>query len=435
MPKTSRPTRLPLWAAPSLILVLTLGAQSQANPHAGGGETATPQAPAMAPTAEGQIVPPGLDEILDTQTTVVDVTTLGDLSGLIDKLAERRLIFVGETHDHYEDHLNQVSVIEGLRARGKDLAIAMEAFQQPYQGDLDAYIAGTIDEADLLRRTDWFERWRFDYRLYRPILRLARAQGIPVVALNLEHEITEAVGNGGLEALSEEQRSRIPAELDRSDADYLARVRAVFDAHPMIRAKDKVSDADAQTTPEAAAAATQARFERFLAVQLLWDEGMAERAAAYLREHPEKTLVVMAGAGHLEYGQGIPKRVQRRIQVPAAVVLNGTRRDLDPRAADFLLFPRGVALPAAGLLGVLLDTEAKGEGMAVKGFSEGSGAKAAGMEEGDRIVRVGETAIASYADIRIALIDSRPGQRLPVEVLRKPLLGSPDRVDLEVELH
>ena len=121
---------------------------------------------------------------------------------------------------------------------------------------------------------------------------------------------------------------------------------------------------------------------------------MAERAAAYLREHPEKTLVVLAGAGHLEYGQGIPNRVQRRIQVPAAVVLNGTRRDLDPRAADFLLFPRGVALPAAGLLGVLLDTDAKGEGVAVKGFSEDSGAKAAGMEEADRIVRVGETAIA-----------------------------------------
>ncbi|HSQ06708.1 MAG TPA: PDZ domain-containing protein, partial [Chromatiaceae bacterium] len=107
----------------------------------------------------------------------------------------------------------------------------------------------------------------------------------------------------------------------------------------------------------------------------------------------------------------------------------------DPKAADFLLYPRGVALPAAGLLGVLLDTDSKGEGVAVKGFSENSGAKAAGMEEADRIVRVGETTIAAYADLRIALVDSRPGQRIPVEVLRKPLLGSPDRVDLEVELH
>jgi uncharacterized iron-regulated protein len=412
-----------------LILALILAAPSQASPEAGGGDTAAPQV--TTPTSETQAMAPGQDEILDTQTTVVDMATLGDLNGLIDKLASRRLVFVGETHDRYEDHLNQLAVIDGLRVRGKDLAIAMEPFQQPFQGDLDAYIAGTIDETDLLRRTDWFERWRFDYRLYRPILRLARAHGIPVVALNLEREITEAVGDGGLDALNEAQRTRIPAELDRSDPVYVARVRAVFDAHPMTRAKDKDEDKDA----EAGSEATQARFERFLAVQLLWDEAMAESAAAYLREHPEKTLVVLAGSGHLEYGQGIPSRVQRRIQVPAAVVLNGTRRDLDPRAADFLLFPREVALPAAGLLGVLLDTQSKGEGMAVKGFIEDSGAKAAGMEEGDRIVRIGEISIAAYADIRIALIDSRPGQRLPVEVMRKPLLGSPDRVNLEVELH
>jgi len=86
-------------------------------------------------------------------------------------------------------------------------------------------------------------------------------------------------------------------------------------------------------------------------------------------------------------------------------------------------------------LGVRLDTEAKGEGVAVKGFAEDSGAKAAGMGEGDRIVRVGQTAVAGYADIRIALLDSRPGQRLPVEVLRERLFGGPERVSMEVELH
>jgi uncharacterized iron-regulated protein len=370
----------------------------------------------------------GPDEIVDTQTAVVDVTTLGDLGGLIEKFADKRVVFVGESHDRYEDHLNQLAIIYGLHVKEKDLAIGMEFFQQPFQQDLDDYVAGRIGEAELLRRTDYFERWRFDYRLYRPILRLAREHGIPIVALNLEKEITEAVGDGGIEALSEAQRARVPADMDRGDEAYRARVRSVFDAHPQMRDHDKEEGKD---DPEAA----EARFERFLSVQLLWDEGMAERAARYLQDNPGRMMVVLAGAGHLEYGQGIPKRLQRRIQVPAAVVLNGTQRDLDPHAADFLLYPRRVALPAAGLLGVLLDTEAKGEGVAVKGFSEDSGAKAAGMAEGDRIVRVGETPVAGYADIRIALLDGRPGQRMPVEVLRKPLFGDPDRVNMEVELH
>ncbi len=71
----------------------------------------------------------------------------------------------------------------------------------------------------------------------------------------------------------------------------------------------------------------------------------------------------------------------------------------------------------------------------MQGFAETSGAKTAGVEEGDRIVRVGDTVIDSYADIRIALMDSLPGQKLPVEILRKPLLGGPERMTFEVELH
>jgi uncharacterized iron-regulated protein len=369
----------------------------------------------------------GPDEIIDTQTAVVDVTTLGDLGGLIDKLADKRVVFVGESHDRYEDHLNQWAIIYGLHVKEKDLAIGMEFFQQPFQQDLDAYVAGRITEAELLRRTDYFERWRFDYRLYRPLLRLARDHGIPIVALNLEKEITEKVGDAGIEALSEAERARIPADMDRGDEVYRARVRAAFDSHPQMRGHDSEEGKD---EPEAA----DARFERFLSVQLLWDEGMAERAARYLQDNPGKMMVVLAGAGHLEYGQGIPKRLQRRIQAPSAIVLNGTERDLDPTAADFLLYPRQVSLPAAGLLGVRLDTEAKGEGVAVKGFSETSGAKAAGMAEGDRIVRVGQTVVGGYADIRIALLDGRPGQRMPVEVLRERLFGGPERVSMEVEL-
>jgi S1-C subfamily serine protease len=87
------------------------------------------------------------------------------------------------------------------------------------------------------------------------------------------------------------------------------------------------------------------------------------------------------------------------------------------------------------LLGVLLDTEAKGDGVAVQGFSEHSGAKTAGLQAGDRLVKVGGEPVASYADIRIALIGSRPGQKMPVEVLRERLVGADERLSFDVELH
>ncbi len=356
----------------------------------------------------------GDDEIIDTRTSVVDLSSLSDLQGLIDKLADKRVVFVGEQHDRYEDHLNQLAVVAGLHEKDKDLAIGMEFFQQPFQPHLDAFIAGEISEKEMLRRTDYFERWRYDYRLYRPILRFAREHGIPLVALNLEREITEKVGDGGIESLSPEERARIPAEIDRDDVAYRQRVMAVFEHHPQ---KDN------------------ANFEHFLDVQLLWDEGMADRAARYLRENPSKSMVILAGAGHVEHGQGIPKRLLRRVPSESAIVLNGIVRELDPGVADFLLYPQRVELPASGLLGVLLDLESEGEGVGVQGFVENSGAKAAGIEEGDRIVKVGDDEIASYADIRIALLGSGPGQKIPVEVLRKHVITADQRLRFEVELH
>jgi len=291
----------------------------------------------------------------------------------------------------------------------------MEFFQQPFQPALDAYVAGELSEADLLRRTEYFHRWRFDYRLYRPILRYAREHGIPLIALNVPSEIVDKVGDGGLEGLSEAEKAMIPADIDRSDETYRSYIETVFRMHP------NAGDAD---------------FQHFLDVQLLWDEGMAERAADYIRSHPGRTLVVLAGAGHVEYGRGIPQRVARRVQVPAATIISGQNRPLDPALADFILFPQAIGLPATGLLGVMLDLQSEGDGVGVQGFSDDSGAKAAGIREGDRIVRVGEEPIAGYSDIRIALMDSRPGQKLPVEVIRRAsFLGSPQRLLLQVELH
>ena len=354
----------------------------------------------------------GVSALQGNPTRVLESAHLTDMDALIERLADKRVIFVGEQHDRYADHLNQAAIIEGLLAHGRSVAIGMEMFQQPYQPALDAYVAGEIDEAELLRRTQYFDRWRFDYRLYRPILRLARAHRIPVIALNLESELTRQVGAGGVASLSEADRARLP-EIDRSDTDHRARLEAIFKHHPAEQQRD---------------------FEHFLEVQLLWDEGMAERAARYLTEHPERTLVVISGDGHIEYGQGIPKRLVRRVPVPMATLLNGQGRTPDQSAADFFLYPDPVELPPTGKLGVLLGQPAAEGGMTIDGFAEDSGAKTAGLQVGDRLVRVDGQPIASYADIRLALLDAEPNGKVEVEAIRSRRLGGDEQLTVEVEL-
>ncbi|MES9947394.1 MAG: ChaN family lipoprotein [Candidatus Thiodiazotropha sp.] len=331
---------------------------------------------------------------------VIDLSAVIDVSSLIEKVADRRVVFVGESHDQYQHHLNQLAIIEGLHAKHSDLGIGLEFFFQPYQDVLDRYIAGEIDEADLIRESEYFDRWRFDYRLYRPIFQYAREHGIPLIALNLESEITRQVGREGIESLPEELKLRLPAEIDRDNEDYHKRLQSIFDAHPHKEGRS---------------------FENFLEVQLLWDEGMAQRAAEWMQRNPESHLVILAGVGHLMYGDGIPKRLLRRIDASQATILNvDTATELDQALADYLIVAEKRSLPPSGKLGVLLDTTSSPP--SIKDFIEGSGAREAGVEKLDRLLSIDGQPIKSYADIRIALMDREVGEKVELEVERERLL-------------
>ncbi|MES9940960.1 MAG: ChaN family lipoprotein [Candidatus Thiodiazotropha sp. 6PLUC2] len=344
---------------------------------------------------------------------VVDLSTLIDLSSLVEKVSDKKVVFVGESHDQYQHHLNQLSIIKGLHAKHSDLGIGLEFFFQPYQKYLDLYISGEIDEAELIEQTEYFSRWRFDYRLYRPIFRFAREEGIPLIALNLESEITSQAGREGIENLSDEMKLRIPAEIDRENEAYRARLKTIYEAHPHREGSD---------------------FERFLDVQLLWDEGMAEQAAKWLKHNPDGHMVILAGAGHLIYGDGIPSRLARRVEVSQAIVLNvSSSAELNPDLADYLILAGNQELPPSGKLGVFLDVESRPP--VVSGLSEGSGAAEAGLKEKDQLISIDDHPIDSYADLRIALMDREVGDTVKVEVKRERLFLGTIVETYQVTLH
>jgi uncharacterized iron-regulated protein len=342
---------------------------------------------------------------------VLDLSHLSDLNAIIPQLATKRVVFVGESHDRFDHHLNQLEIIRRLHLLHSDLVIAMEYFQQPFQSYLDQYIAGALTEKELLKNTEYFDRWRFDYRLYRPILRYAKQHTIPLLALNVPREITSKVGQSGLASLTDKERQAIPEVIDESDADYRRRLKEVFDQHPGSRVRS---------------------FERFLQVQLLWDEGMAERAATYLRNHPRHRMVVLAGSGHLVYGSGIPKRLTKRLDVETAIVLNGAEAGLAPDIADYILLPNSIELPPAGKLGIYMsDTP---QGVTVNKFSERSAVKEVGMKQGDQIISLDGEPVHTSADVRIALLDKQPGDNVEVGIRRTNWFSGERKLVLRVDL-
>lgn len=333
-----------------------------------------------------------------------------DMDGMLESMASARAIVVGEQHDRFDHHLNQLEIIRRLHRTHPELSIGMEQFQQSFQRHLDDYVKGAIDTTEMLIRTQYYERWQHDFRLYEPILSWARDHRLPIIALNLPGELTRRVAAGGLESLDDEQAARLP-DLDRSDTAYRERLREVFREHPM--------------------GEHGGSFENFYTVQLLWDEGMAARAAKYLEAEPARRMVVLAGNGHVEYGSGIPGRLARRIDGEVISVVNADAGTDDSGKADFVIHSTPVELPERGMLGVMIDTEATADGARVARVNDGGGAAAAGITGGDLITALDGETVRGLAELRARMWDRRPGDRVTVTVIRDG--GEPRRLD--VTLH
>lgn len=345
----------------------------------------------------------------DSKPIVVETAKSATLPEVMAQLKDERVIYVGETHTAFADHLLQLDVLKVMASQQRPVAVGVEWIQARFQPALDDYIAGRIDEADLLRRTEYYDRWRFDYRLYRPILQFAREHGIPMIALNASRELTSEIRQVGIDGLSAEMKADLPDGYDFTDKAYADRLHDMFSQHP--------GDAD---------------FDRFLNVQLTWDETMAENVANYLKANPDARVLVLAGKGHIGGRRGIPNRVTRRTGIKGTVIGSFNPAASLFNEADYLVLINDQPLPPPGLMQVMLD--ARDDGVFVKDFSDGSPAEKAGVEKSDRIVRIDDMEINHFADIKIAMIDRKPGDEISVTVERDSLLSGKQTKSLRFKL-
>lgn len=336
------------------------------------------------------------------------LSALGDVLGALE---DKRVVYIGESHDEYAHHLTQLEIIRHLHGAHPQLAIGVEFFQQPFQQALDDYVAGKLDERGMLLATEYFKRWGYDYRLYAPIVRYARDNGLPLIALNASRELVDKVRRSGFDGIDGEERAGLPEEVDRSDAAYEERLKTIFRMHAHHGGRD---------------------FSRFLDVQLLWDESMAQRAADFLREHPQHHLVVLAGSGHLAFGSGIPQRVNRRVPVSSAIVLNDWPGAIEPALGDYLLMPDARSLPKAGMMGATL--EPSEHGVTVTACAPGSACEAAGLRKGDRLLSLDGVAVADVSEVRALMWDKQPGEKVTANILRERKLLRPEEKQLVMEL-
>jgi uncharacterized iron-regulated protein len=316
------------------------------------------------------------------------------LDTILPDLAHKRVIYIGEQHNRYAHHINQLYIIRYLHQNGFKIGVGMEMFKQPYQAIIDDYLADRIDEVTFLKQTRYFEEWGYDYNLYKPIIDYIKLNRIPLVALNLESSITKQVARNGIDSLSPQDKKQIPEKLDFSNRRYAENLENVFNLH---QNQESLDD-----------------FHHFLQAQVLWDETMAARAFKFLQNNPSKKIIILAGNGHLRHRYGIPDRLKRRGQYSDVVLLQDESFDRD--IADYILLPEPIEGTLSPKLGVAI--EQNKSGLAIKRVSANSPAQEAGLQTGDIITDFNQHPILSLFDLRLGLYTTSRENTYPIRILR-----------------
>ena len=84
---------------------------------------------------------------------------------LMRELVQQDVVLLGEQHDRMDHHRWQLHVIAGLHALRPELVIGLEMLPREAQPELDAWVAGELDEQSFLDASGWYRVWGFDPEL------------------------------------------------------------------------------------------------------------------------------------------------------------------------------------------------------------------------------------------------------------------------------
>jgi uncharacterized iron-regulated protein len=236
------------------------------------------------PARKGREAPLVLDAVTDTASGAL--LTPSDLPA---RLADARLVLVGEGHTEMNSHRVERRVIEDLHRAGRRVLIGLEMYPYPEQRWLDDWSDGRLTEEAFLDGSHWYRNWGYNWLYYRDIFLLARDNRLRMYAINAPREVVAAVRQKGFKGLTPEEAAHIPTQIDTQNADHLRLFKASFEDVSF-----HVGGGDAQ-------------WKAMLDAQCTWDATMAFNAVAALAgdADPKAVMVVLVGAGHVQYGLGI----------------------------------------------------------------------------------------------------------------------------------
>jgi uncharacterized iron-regulated protein len=200
------------------------------------------------------------------------------------------VVAFGELHGHAEGAKAELALWRALAEApdGRPSALALEFFEKDTQADLDLYLAGTLPEADLVkkaRQTNAYDA------THAPLVRDAKARARAVIAANAPRRLVSAYRkqaeayDAWKAALPEADRALLPRETTTPEGPYRERFMALMG-------------------PE--------RGPAFFKAQALWDDAMAESVADHRAAHEGTRVLLVVGGFHVAGRQGLLEKLAAR---------------------------------------------------------------------------------------------------------------------------
>ncbi len=117
------------------------------------------------------------------------------------QLARPRYLLLGEVHDNAEHHRLRRDLLAAVVRDGRRRTLAMEQFDREHQAALQRVQNEPTPTPEMLKTAGRFNARGWNWMLYEPLIRLALAQRLPIVAANLSRADTFRVSTEGTDAV------------------------------------------------------------------------------------------------------------------------------------------------------------------------------------------------------------------------------------------
>lgn len=191
---------------------------------------------------------------------------------VLERLLPTQALLLGEQHDAPEHQALQQATVERLAAAGRLTAVVMEMADRGRQTD---GLPTSASEDRVREALGWTDETGWPWPTYGPVVMAAVRAGVPVVGGNLPRHAMRA------------------AMQDRS-------LDGILDAAGLERQKDGIRDGHCGLLPEG-------QIAPMTRIQLARDRAMAETVRE--RAQPGRTVLLIAGNGHVRQDIGVPRHL------------------------------------------------------------------------------------------------------------------------------